>query len=349
MGCIMTDQREEFKYHLRKFIRIIYKPIIIVDEESKIVMVNEQFKDIFNIEKYQIRKGMPISSAIGNLGNIYDFMVDALDSKCDGVTESITWNDYYFDVSISNISGRTYDYYVFLFHDITEKENMDIFRKKFTSNVAHELRTPLTAIGSMAELIAYNEKISIEQMRSEARIIYDEVGRLSKLVNELLQISKYDANTSTTTKKIFSTTELVEYVNQTLKYKLEERQIKLIKQVQSIDVFADFNECVQVLTNIIGNACIYAKTSVKVTIYTSIKDIIIEIEDDGIGMTQKQINHVFERFYRTDASRARNLGGTGLGLSIVKEICDKNNWEIKIRSKIKEYTKFKIKIPKDRT
>ena len=237
---------------------------------------------------------------------------------------------------------------IVLIQDITEHVRLDHMRKEFIADVSHELKTPLTSIMGYAETLA-NSEYDPEMQEKFLKVINNESIRMTKLVNDLLILSKYDNEQVECEKMEFNLGELV-------KSCLENLQIEADKKNQKVECFvtanvptvkADKDGIERVVLNILSNSIKYTEDGGIIKIYVGFvyNDAYIKIIDNGIGIPEKDLNRIFERFYRVDKARTRKMGGTGLGLSIAKEILDKNNGRIDIKSKVGKGTEVVITIP----
>ncbi len=329
---------------LFEVIKILSEPAIIVDDNLQVITANIDFKDSFDIPKYVVRKGAKLDRVLQKNDNIKKYIENVFLKKKND-SDIIIYQKRYYNIKVSKIKMESSIAYLFLFHDVTEQELLEIRTKKFTSNVAHELKTPLAGISSIAEIIAFNDKMGEQEIRKEARYIYDEVQRLSKLVNDLLQISKFDKNPWLIKKEILDVNAVLDHVLNSLRVKLDSNNIEVIRDVHEEMIYADFDALVQIFINLIDNAIKYAKTKIRIKVSSFGNMIRVKVEDDGIGMTQIQASKVFVRFYRTDESRDKNSGGTGLGLSIVKDLVSLHDAKIIVRSKVDIGTDFIIDFP----
>ena len=226
---------------------------------------------------------------------------------------------------------------IVLIQDITEHVRLDNMRKEFIADVSHELKTPLTSIMGYAETLA-NSEYDPEMQEKFLKVINNESIRMTKLVNDLLILSKYDNEQIECEKIEFNLGELV-------KSCLENLQIEADKKNQKVECFvtanvptvkADKDGIERVVLNILSNSIKYTEDGGVIKIYVGFvyNDAYIKIIDNGIGIPENDLDRIFERFYRVDKARTRKMGGTGLGLSIAKEILDKNNGRIDIKSKV---------------
>ncbi len=335
---------------LEKVVRLIDEPVIVIDKTGLIITVNNLFKDSFRFGKYRIRKGGLITNCLEEHPKILDLIVEIWTNSDPNIENEyrLKHKGKYYSVKVSLFGKeqRKTGFFI-IFHDMTEKETLEKKLKVFTSDVAHEIRTPLSGISAIAELLAFNDKLSKSEMQSEAKFIYEEVQRLTGLVNDLLQMSRNEVNSKQLEMTNIEVENLVKHVSNSIKPKLIESGIEFVVDVHAQHVYGDYNALVQILLNLLDNACTYGKSKIRLKISSDDKFTIFKVEDDGIGLTQQQSNRIFERFYRTDESRNKNSGGTGLGLAIVKDLVDSHQGKIAVRSKIDIGTDFIISIPKN--
>ncbi len=340
----------ELSDSLEQVVRLIDEPVIVIDGEGVILTVNNLFKDTFRFGKYRIRKGGHIDKCLEEHTKIVGLINEVLDQAETKLENEyrLKHNGRYYTVKVSQFGkGKDHGYFI-LFHDMTEKETLEKKLKVFTSDVAHEIRTPLAGISAIAELLAYNDRMTNEEMKVEAKFIYDEVSRLTDLVNDLLQMSRNEVNAKRLEITSIDIDTLITHVVSSIKPRLKEVEFEFILDVHAKTVTGDYNALVQVLLNLLDNACTYGKSKIRLKVSEDENYTIFKVEDDGIGLTQQQASRIFERFYRTDESRNKNSGGTGLGLAIVKDLVDSHDGKIAVRSKVGIGTDFIISIPKNR-
>lgn len=214
------------------------------------------------------------------------------------------------------------------------------YRKEFLQNLAHEFKTPIFAIQGYVDTLLSgaleNPEVNKKFLENTAR----NVDRMVSLVEDLDEISKLERGEQPLYKENFVIQDLIKDVFETLSIKLAKRQIKCsIKKgcEAPITVFADKEKIRQVLNNLIVNANKYGKQhgTIVASIYKMDgENVLVEISDDGIGIAEEHLSRIFERFYRTDSGRSRNVGGTGLGLAICKHIIEAHGQTIHVRSKL---------------
>lgn len=237
------------------------------------------------------------------------------------------------------------------FEEIKQLQSNEEFRKEFLQNLSHEIKTPIFSIQGYLEILADGaiEDITIADKylkKSQAN-----VQRLVQLINDIDIITNLEINKEPLLKQDFIIQDIIKDVINNLSIKLEKKNIQFNfkKGTEApIHVFADKNKIYQVLSNIITNAIKYGKQDGEIiaSIYLlEDKKVLVEISDNGIGITEEHIPRLFERFYRTDDARSREVGGTGLGLAICKHIIEAHGESIQVRSKINVGTTLGFTLP----
>jgi two-component system phosphate regulon sensor histidine kinase PhoR len=219
-------------------------------------------------------------------------------------------------------------------------ESNEAYRKQFLQNLSHEFKTPIFAIQGYVDTLLNgvidDPVVSKKFLENAAR----NVDRMVNLVNDLDAITKLESGEQPLYKQNFIIQDLIKEVFETLSIKTAKRNIKCsIKKgcEQPISVFADKEKILQVLVNLVENATKYGRQDGYITasIYrTDDNHVLVEISDSGIGIAEEHLSRIFERFYRTDSGRSRNVGGSGLGLAICKHIIEAHGQTIHARSKV---------------
>lgn len=237
---------------------------------------------------------------------------------------------------------------IVVIQDITEHVKLDNMRKEFVADVSHELKTPITSIMGYADTLLEGE-YDKETQEKFLNVIATEARRMAKLVTDLLTLSKYDNDEERTKKVEFDLGELVKKCQEKLQIEIHKKQhnAECFVTANIPSVYADKDGIERVVLNILTNSIKYTpeKGTIKMYVGYIYNDAYVKIIDNGLGIPEEDLNRIFERFYRVDKSRTREMGGTGLGLSIAKEILDKNNGSIDIKSKKDQGTEVVIRIP----
>ena len=235
-----------------------------------------------------------------------------------------------------------------LIQDITEHVKLDNMRKEFVADVSHELKTPITSIMGYADTLLegeYDEETRIKFLN----VISTEARRMAKLVTDLLTLSRYDNKKITSEITSFDLGDLTKKCLEKFKFEIEkkEQSVECFVTASVPPVYADKYGVERVVLNILSNAIKYTPEHGTIKVYVGFvyNDAYIKVIDNGIGIPEEDLDRIFERFYRVDKARSRELGGTGLGLSIAKEILDQNKGSIDIKSKVGKGTEVVIRIP----
>ena len=232
--------------------------------------------------------------------------------------------------------------------DITEHVKLDNMRKEFVADVSHELKTPITSIMGYADTLLEGDYDKQTQNKF-LNVIATEARRMAKLVTDLLTLSRFDNNKNKTKKETFDLGELVKKCQDKLAIEIKKKnhEVKSFVTADVPPVYADKYDIERVILNILTNSIKYTKDGGEIKIYVGFvyNDAYIKIFDNGIGIPEEDLSRIFERFYRVDKARTREMGGTGLGLSIAKEILDKNGGSIDIKSVVGKGTEVVVRLP----
>jgi len=229
-------------------------------------------------------------------------------------------------------------------------KRLDRVRTDFVANVSHELKTPLTLIKGYIETLqskAINDK---EKSAKFISIIKEHSDRLGYIIDDLLSLSEVELSRDCVNKTKFDLKEVIDEISLGFEQALAEKNQSLTVSTTGDDfrIQADHNKIEQVFANLIDNAVKYTKESgkIEISLYEQEQTVRVAVQDNGIGIPKEHRDRVFERFYRVDKARSRELGGTGLGLSIVKHIVLAHNGKIEIDSEPNKGTKVSVTFPK---
>ena len=233
-----------------------------------------------------------------------------------------------------------------VFKDATEIEKLEKMRNEYIANISHELRTPLTSLRGLLEPLCDGMVKNPETQERYHTIMLHEVERLSRLITDMLQLSRLQAGTETMDMTMFDVNELLEEVMQSLQPAAKKRNVKIELETHENlpQVLSDRDRIEQVLVILIDNAIRYAKTTIKLRASENAHEVLIDVWDDGIGIAKENLPRLFERFYKVDSSRKD--GGTGPGLSIAKKIMDQLEEQIEVESEEGEWTCFRFTLKK---
>ena len=236
-------------------------------------------------------------------------------------------------------------------HDVTEQRRSEQMRREFVANVSHELRTPLTNIKSYAEtIVSAGDELPRELHDNFVGVIINEADRMTRIVQDLLTLSKIDYGKMEMNISRFSFARAVRNVYEAARLNAEQNHghnFTFTAEENIPDVMGDKERIEQVVMNIVSNAIKYTADGGKIEMSAGTlgKDVFVRVRDNGIGIPDKDLPRLFERFYRVDKARSRESGGTGLGLSIAREILQQHHGDIRINSVYGEGTDVLITLP----
>ena len=240
-------------------------------------------------------------------------------------------------------------YTLFIFHDITRQKKLERMRTEFVANVSHELRTPITIIKGFAETLLEDDEIleRAEKIRFLEKIRKNSE-RLHRLVEDLMLLTRLESTEMVLQKETFC---LNGFLSEFLETHRDSGQMDYamvrLELAEDILIEADQMRLGQVLSNLVENAYRHAKGATEITIKSETRDtcIVLSVTDDGAGIPEKDLPHIFQRFYRVEKGRSRESGGTGLGLSIVKHIVAQHGGQIRAESKVGQGTRIEFSLP----
>ncbi len=336
--------------HLVAILESMVEGIIVVDKASRIVSVNSSVEKIFNIPKKDL-EGKVFLEVIRN-NDISDIISKVLKKgEFTSCELTLMWPvQKIFQINASPIFKKEgVSGCLLVVHDITEIRKLETMRRDFVANVSHELKTPLTSIKGFVETLLEGALEDKENNRHFLKIIQEHGERLNKLVDDLLSLSHLESKEILLEKGIFNLRQQVEKVIMGFKEQLKKRNVDIKNEIPANSLInADKDKIEGVFTNLIDNAIKFNREKGAIRIYSQQEGdkIKIIVEDSGVGIPDKDIPRIFERFYRVDKARSAELGGTGLGLSIVKHIIELHKGSVGVESVEGLGSKFWFTLPK---
>jgi two-component system phosphate regulon sensor histidine kinase PhoR len=239
---------------------------------------------------------------------------------------------------------------VAVFHDITDLKRIEEMRKDFVANVSHELRTPLTSIKGYAETLCDEGMEDVPKAESFAQIILKHANRLSTLLQDLLSLTRLESESAPILRNEFDLRKVVDGAVLVVKPSAETKNLNIQTEAvpEKTMVWADRDQIGQALINLLDNAVKYTpeRGSITVSVKDAGNEVHVTVADTGIGIPREHLNRIFERFYRVDKNRSRELGGTGLGLSIVKHIVQSHGGRVWVQTELEGGSAFSFSLPK---
>jgi len=324
--------------------------LLVIDQEMRVVASNRAARSLFSNVEDPI--GARRLTELTRNPAIYDAFLDGVRGKERAGVKVETYGGErrVFDlrvVPLQSANGKTSHGAVGVFFDITRLERLELIRQEFLSNVSHELRTPLTSIIALAETLETGAIDNPEHNRRFLTIIQKNAARMHRLIDDILELSAIEAGNVKVKQEVVQLHPLVEEVVGSLSAAASTQAITLQNLVpQEAKVLADPHRLVQMLTNLIDNAIKFNREGgvVSIKYEGGVRDKI-SVEDTGEGIPTHHLDRLFERFYRVDRARSRELGGTGLGLAIVKHLARAHDGEVTVESRFGEGTSFTIELP----
>jgi len=339
------------KSKLETVLRHMADGLIAMDAHGKIIHANQAAMDILKTTPEQVEK-LDYDTLIE--GVLKEGMsLASLREKCkkEACTETFERDGY-----IYNVRYDKFDYengkeagLIMIIQDITERHKLENMQMDFVANVSHELKTPLTTIKSYTETLLEGS-VDPETTHKFLEIIDSETDRMTRLVRDLLQLSRLEYKQEQMHKQDTNLTELVKaaVTKVTLQAKGRNQHLNSIFDEHVVaSVFVDKDRIEQVLLNILINAIKYTEDGGRIDIDLQVfkNEVHVTVKDNGIGIPPEDISRVFERFFRVDKARSRALGGTGLGLAISKQIIEEHDGKISVESKEGQGTKVSVTLP----
>ena len=238
---------------------------------------------------------------------------------------------------------------VILFHDISELKRADQIRRDFVANVSHELRTPLSILRGYIETLLDDPKMPRTECARILEVMDQHSKRLGLLANDLLTLAQLESGSSSLQLSAIDLAQFFSGLVRDWKKKLAAKHLKAVVDVAKIApiICADEARLREVFDNLLDNAVKYSSKSGEIRLEADCAgdQIALSVSDDGIGISQEDLPRIFERFYRADKARSRELGGTGLGLAIVKHIAQLHGGRVEAESELGRGTTIRVVLP----
>jgi len=347
----LNRQDKMHSRQLRTVIESMESGIMLLDTKGYVQLVNRKFTDLFDKTAdevkgklyYQALNQEKIHKAVQDVFLYEEKLKDSVVLKKDDYTYHLEIVAVPFFNENKGIRG-----FVFVFHDITELKKVEQIRKDFVANVSHELKTPITSIKGFAETMLDDELADPKITRQFLGIIYKESDRLQALIHDLLELTNLEREEFDLELRQVNLSKLIEDSLAVVRGQANKKTIEITTHVNDdLTILGDESRLMQVILNLLYNAITYTKDEgkIKVTAKKNKRSIEIAVADNGIGIPQNMIDRIFERFYRVDLGRSRDMGGTGLGLAIVKHIVEAHEGSIEVDSQLGVGSTFRVYLP----
>ncbi len=322
--------------------------VIVVDPSLRVIAANNPAQEAFS------RNDIPLIdrrlSEIFRDAALHEAFARALRNgeSSDVRLEIINHQRLAYDIHVATILHNGTPHAIGYFYDKTQMERLERVRQEFLSNISHELRTPLTSIMAFVETLEDGAIDDADNNRRFLNVIRRNAERMHCLISDISELSMIESGNVSIEKIPVRLSHIVDEIYTNLSSKAAERDITLENEVDAeTRVFADPTRLEQMLTNLIDNAIKFNISSGSVLVRTEPREkgSAISVVDTGEGILPEQDGRIFERFYRVDRGRTRDIGGTGLGLAIVKHLAKLHGGEISVQSKLGQGTAFLIELP----
>lgn len=353
MAVKLSDRIKEAEEEKRKMAVILEnmsEGVIAVDTNRGIVIANASSRGILGLGEKQIQ-GKTLLEVIQNAK--IDEMAETVARDGSNLSAEIEFFNGERKMLKVNVAGirnphgmiRT----ILVFHDVTQLRRLEKTRQEFVANVSHELRTPLTSIKGFIETLLAGDLKNEGQTKRFLEMMEEDASRLTRLINDLLEMSKIESNKVPLRLESLDLSVEIQKVLTTLMPEITARNI-LVRQEDlkgMPQVMADRDRLKQVLVNLIENAIKFNQDHGEIRFGHKLRgdQIEISVKDTGIGIPEDAVPRVFERFYRVDKARSREMGGTGLGLSIVKHIVEAHGGQVSCHNRPGEGSCFSFSLP----
>lgn len=332
---VLLEQRQsEFDTIISK----IKEGMILLDNNCRIISINQAAQDILQTDQTCLGKDM--LQILRNL-SLNNWLEKGLQGrKQEGILQL---DDAHYKVMVRPIQSEDkVTGLAILFFDVTDQLQAEQLRREFTANVSHELKTPLHLISGYSEMLA-SDVVAQKDVPQFAEKIHSESQRMIQLVEDIIKLSHLDESEELAMEPV-NLYQISEEVLDSLSAKANERHINLHLLGEPAYITGNHALIHSLIYNLCDNAIIYNrdKGDVTVNVTSNEDDIVLTVQDTGVGIAKDEQERIFERFYRVDKSRSKKLGGTGLGLSIVKHAVNQHHADIKVESQLGLGTKMTV-------
>ncbi len=341
---------QEKRKELETILTNMSEGVIALNATAHLKIINKAAEEIFKCT-YDDFADRPLVEFARNY-SLITLVTDAI-NKEKNREDQITFTnngEQVFNVSVNpvfNTEGQISGV-VIVFSDITKQAKLETMRKDFVANVSHELKTPITSIKGYVETLLETKSIDKDTRHRFLNIVAKQSDRMHDIIEDLLQLSRLDNDSTQVPMEAVSTNSLVESANEVCSQKAKKRNsVICITMQENVKVIANAALLEQAIINLLDNAIKYSpdKSEINLTLFKDNTHATIQVSDKGKGIAEKHHDRIFERFYRIDKARSRSDGSTGLGLAIVKHITLLHKGEISLQSSEGNGSTFSIKFP----
>jgi two-component system phosphate regulon sensor histidine kinase PhoR len=328
--------------------------VLVVDARSRITLMNSTFQKLFDLRDPAV--DVPLVEAVRH-ATLDQLIAETLETgeatRSElSVTDSRTHSERHIEVSAVPIKRADDEMpgAVVLFHDITELKQVDQIRREFVANVSHELRTPLSILRGYIEVLLDEPETPPEELARILSIMERHSKRLQRLVADLLSLAQLESSGATLELSAVRVDELFDNLIRDWKEKLAAKNLKVIVDLtpEALTLHADGTRLEEVLYNLLDNAVKFSREDGEIYLRATRlgSNMVLSVSDNGLGIGKEHLSRIFERFYRADKARSRELGGTGLGLAIVKHLAQLHGGRVEAESELGNGTTIRVILPR---
>jgi two-component system, OmpR family, phosphate regulon sensor histidine kinase PhoR len=323
--------------------------VAVVNGAERLVFANQGFAEILGLD-VPPRSGSALVEVVRQKEMIEAVrQVLAGEPRVESEIVTGTLRQRFFAATVAAVRAGDTSGAVVVLHDITELRKLERVRRDFVANVSHEFKTPLTAIQGFSETLLAGAIDDPQNRERFLGIILEHSRRLARLTDDLLKLSKMDADRLEVEIRSVSVAELIESCLETAQHRASEKDLQItVEEPNDLPAIAgDRRRLAEVLQNLLDNAIQYTLPGGRIVVRAELRDldVIFTVSDTGIGIPKVDQSRIFERFYRVDAARSREAGGTGLGLAIAKHLVEVHGGRIWVDSEIGQGSHFHFSVP----
>ncbi len=327
--------------------------VITFTDEGKVLNINQFARDLFG-DKYNKHFTLTTLLDLFDIQGAGENGKEELPDENNIIFDEVIFSSKVLEVNFGGIryneAGEMHDGIITVIHDVTSRYELEKARREFVANVSHELRTPLTSIKGACETVLEHPELPDEIRTKLLEMSVSESNRMTGIVRDLLTLSRLDNKRTKWQITEYNINDSLRHLCEVMNVDATSHNHKLILQADDTlpKITADKDRIDQVIVNIISNAIKYTPEGGTIVVGSSMADennILVRIMDNGLGIPEKDLPRIFERFYRVEKARTSDTGGTGLGLAIAKELIEAHGGNIKIQSKIGVGTMVDIILP----